>query len=230
MTPSSPVFRVASTTASAAVLAITVGLFPGGPAAADSPEPTPASTTSPEQCLLVCWSGPANDPEPAGPTRTGKPKNPESPPAPPADPVPAPPEQPAPSDTVLPEPIRHRPPRRPNRKAPPRVRPLRPLPQDLPVPRRPPAPQADRTGTPPSPGPPRPAGWQPSPPAAIRVPAVRPSCPSSPASCCWAPRVLPSSGGAGTGSAPGPTDLPDYLPTSQLRPEHRHRVSGKIGL
>jgi outer membrane biosynthesis protein TonB len=99
MTPSSPVFRVASTTASAAVLAITVGLFPGGPAAADSPEPTPASTTSPEQCLLVCWSGPANDPEPAGPTRTGKPKNPESPPAPPADPVPAPPEQPAPSDT-----------------------------------------------------------------------------------------------------------------------------------
>jgi outer membrane biosynthesis protein TonB len=99
MTPSSPVFRVASTTASAAVLAITVGLFPGGPAAADSPEPTPASTTSPEQCLLVCWSGPANDPEPAGPTRTGKPKNPESPPAPPADPVPAPPQQPTPSDT-----------------------------------------------------------------------------------------------------------------------------------
>jgi outer membrane biosynthesis protein TonB len=98
MTPSSPVFRVASTTASAAVLAITVGLFPGGPAAADSPEPTPASTTSPEQCLLVCWSGPANDPEPAGPTRTGKPKNPESPPAPPADPVPAPPQQPPISD------------------------------------------------------------------------------------------------------------------------------------
>jgi hypothetical protein len=63
MTPSSPVFRVASTTASAAVLAITVGLFPGGPAAADSAEPTPASTTSPDQCLLVCWSGPTEDPE-----------------------------------------------------------------------------------------------------------------------------------------------------------------------
>jgi outer membrane biosynthesis protein TonB len=100
MTPSSPVFRVASTTASAAVLAITVGLFPGGPAAADSAEPTPASTTSPDQCLLVCWSGPTEDPAAAGPTRTRKPKEPESPPAPPADPLPAPPQQPAPSDTA----------------------------------------------------------------------------------------------------------------------------------
>jgi outer membrane biosynthesis protein TonB len=99
MTPSSPVFRVASTTASAAVLAITVGLFPAGPAAADSEEPAPASTTSPDQCLLVCWSGPTEDPETAGPTRTRKPKDPESPPAPPAEPVPAPPVQPAPSDT-----------------------------------------------------------------------------------------------------------------------------------
>jgi outer membrane biosynthesis protein TonB len=99
MTPSSPVFRVASTTASAAVLAITLGLFPGGPAAADSPEPTPVSTTSPDQCLLVCWSGPADNTEPAEPARTRKPKDPESPPAPPVDPVPAPPEQPAPSDT-----------------------------------------------------------------------------------------------------------------------------------
>ena len=97
MTPSSPVFRVASTTASAAVLAITVGLFPGGPAAADSAEPTPASTTSPDRCLLVCWSGPTADPEPSGPTRTPQPKDPQSPPAPPADPVPAPPEPPAPS-------------------------------------------------------------------------------------------------------------------------------------
>jgi outer membrane biosynthesis protein TonB len=99
MTPSSPVFRVASTTASAAVLAITVGLFPVGPAAADSAEPAPASTPSPDQCLLVCWSGPTEDPETAGPTRTRKPKDPESPPAPPAEPVPAPPVQPAPSDT-----------------------------------------------------------------------------------------------------------------------------------
>ena len=99
MTPSSPVFRVASTTASAAVLAITLGLFPVGPAAADSEEPAPASTPSPDQCLLVCWSGPTEDPETAGPTRTRKPKDPESPPAPPAEPVPAPPVQPAPSDT-----------------------------------------------------------------------------------------------------------------------------------
>jgi outer membrane biosynthesis protein TonB len=99
MTPSSPVFRVASTTASAAVLAITVGLFPAGPAAADSPEPTPMSTTSPEQCfLLFCGPGPAGDQGPAEPTRTQKPtKQPENPPAPSMDPVPAPPEQPAPS-------------------------------------------------------------------------------------------------------------------------------------
>lgn len=98
MTPSSPVFRVASTTASAAVLALTVALFPGGPAAADSTEPTPVSTTSPDQCFLVfCGSEPAGDQGPADPTRTRKPKEPESPPAPPADPVPAPPEQPAPS-------------------------------------------------------------------------------------------------------------------------------------
>jgi outer membrane biosynthesis protein TonB len=98
MTPSSPVFRVALTSASAVVLAITLGLVPGGPAAADSTQPIPASTTAPEQCvLLFCGPAPADDPKPAEPTRTQKPTEPQSPPAAPADPVPAPPEQPAPS-------------------------------------------------------------------------------------------------------------------------------------
>ncbi|MFP5368740.1 MAG: hypothetical protein ACLGIS_18280 [Actinomycetes bacterium] len=97
MTPSTPVLRVASTTASAAVLAIALCFLPGGTAGADSTEPTPASTTSPDQCLLLfCEPGTAADPKPGEPTRTQKPKEPESPPAPPADPVPAPPQQPAP--------------------------------------------------------------------------------------------------------------------------------------
>jgi len=98
MTPSSPVFRVAWTTAPAAVLALTVALFPGGPAAADTPEPAPLSTTSPDQCfLLLCGPGPAGTQGPAEPTRTQEPEQRENPPAPPVDPVPAPPEQSAPS-------------------------------------------------------------------------------------------------------------------------------------
>lgn len=110
MTPSSPVLRVASTTASAAVLAITLALFPAGPASAQTTEPTPASTTSPDQCFLVfCGAEPAGDPKPAEPTRTRKPREPQSPPAPPADPVTAAPEQPAPSvappDHTVPVPV-----------------------------------------------------------------------------------------------------------------------------
>ncbi|MET1088764.1 MAG: hypothetical protein ABWY04_16860 [Arthrobacter sp.] len=95
MTLSSPVLRVA-TSVSAAVLAITVSFFSGGPVAVAA-EPTPASTTSLAECLLLfCVPKPAGEPEPGGPTRTQEPGQPEGPTDPPADPVPAPPEQAAP--------------------------------------------------------------------------------------------------------------------------------------
>jgi hypothetical protein len=97
MTPSAPVLRYVPATAAAAVLAVTLCFFPDGPASADSTEPTPAATTSPDQCfLLLCEPQTAADPKPGEPARTQKPREPQSPPAPPADPVPAPPQQPAP--------------------------------------------------------------------------------------------------------------------------------------
>ncbi|WP_458779093.1 hypothetical protein [Arthrobacter sp. D3-16] len=98
MTPSSQVLRVASASASAAVLAIAVGLFPGGPAAADSAEPTPATTTAstqaPSECQLLCLPVLGEDTTRPETERPRKVKEPAGPPAQPADPAQA--EQPAP--------------------------------------------------------------------------------------------------------------------------------------
>ncbi|ELT42836.1 hypothetical protein [Arthrobacter nitrophenolicus] len=57
MTPTFPALRVVCTTAAALVLAMAI-LFPAGPAGADSPEPSPATTPGTdapaEDCGLVC--------------------------------------------------------------------------------------------------------------------------------------------------------------------------------
>ena len=98
MTPSSQVLRIASASASATVLAFSVGLFPGGPAAADSSDPTPATTTSstqaPAECqLILCLPVLGED---STPTETERPRRAKEQAPPPAQPAaPAPPEQPA---------------------------------------------------------------------------------------------------------------------------------------
>ncbi|WP_104042891.1 hypothetical protein [Arthrobacter sp. ZGTC412] len=96
MTPSSPVLRVVSTTASAAVLALSAGpFFPGGQAAADSPEPTPATASASQaadKCLLLCLPVLGEDSAPTETVRPLKAKEPAAPPAQPAAPAPGPPD------------------------------------------------------------------------------------------------------------------------------------------
>jgi hypothetical protein len=98
MTPSPPVLRVVSATASAAVLAISVGLFPGGPAAADSTEPSAGaapSTQAPAGCQLLCLPVLGEEMSPPETERPRKAKEPVAPPGQPAAPAPAAPNQPA---------------------------------------------------------------------------------------------------------------------------------------
>ena len=75
MTPSTPLIRAASATATAAVLALSITLPTGGAALAESPEPTGSetSTTAPG-CGQECAQEPTETWAPeARPTRTAKP-------------------------------------------------------------------------------------------------------------------------------------------------------------
>lgn len=88
MTPSHPALRVMSASASAAFLALSVGLSAGGAAAADSPD-----ATTPQDCGEACLE---TEPRPG----QGRGKNKETP-GPPSPVQPAPPEAPAPDEPVV---------------------------------------------------------------------------------------------------------------------------------
>jgi hypothetical protein len=108
MTPSSPALRVVSIASAAAVLALVVGLFPARPAAADSPEPPPATTPQAEapaeDCGLLCLpilGGGAQPTEAENAAPTKQPAGPSQPVNPaPADP--AGPEQPPVNPATVP--------------------------------------------------------------------------------------------------------------------------------
>src|SRR5438045_2378283 len=102
MTPSTPVRRAVSTTASAAVLALAFGFFPTGPALAATPDPStsPATgTQAPSDCRLLRLPALANIPGPSQDGRPRKSQDPGQPPQPtspadgPAQPVQAQPPQ-----------------------------------------------------------------------------------------------------------------------------------------
>ncbi|GAB5080705.1 hypothetical protein [Arthrobacter sp. AD-310] len=95
MTPSSPVLRAVSATASAAVLALSLSLPAGGPAYAESPEPTGTATTAPgcsEGCTQEPTATSPDDPRPGKTTRPEDDPQPDQPaaPQPTAPSVPAP--------------------------------------------------------------------------------------------------------------------------------------------
>ncbi|TLM84847.1 hypothetical protein FDW83_05420 [Pseudarthrobacter sp. NamE2] len=97
MTPTSPVLRVVSAIAPATALAIALGLFPAGPAAADSSEPSPAGTPGAESpagdCGLLCLPVLGGGTEPTEAGRPRKEKEPEEPAVQPAAPAPEAPVQ-----------------------------------------------------------------------------------------------------------------------------------------
>lgn len=98
MTPSAPILRTVSTTASAAVLALALGLFPSGPALAATADPSPtAGTQAPPDCGLVCVPILADNPDPGRPRKSKEAAQPPAQPAPPAEP-PAQPLQPQPTE------------------------------------------------------------------------------------------------------------------------------------
>ncbi|MFF1882471.1 hypothetical protein ACFVVC_13505 [Pseudarthrobacter sp. NPDC058196] len=101
MAPSAPVLRTVSTTATAAVMALAFGIFPAGPAAAATPQPSPtqaSGTQTTTDCGLLCLPVLASSPDTGQAGRPRKSKDPVPPPAQPAPPAgeaPVQPPQPA---------------------------------------------------------------------------------------------------------------------------------------
>ncbi|MHC6231512.1 hypothetical protein ACX5I6_18320 [Arthrobacter sp. MMS24-T111] len=94
MAPSAPVLRTVSTTATAAVMALAFGIFPTGPAAAATPQPSPtqaSGTQTTPDCGLLCLPVLASSPDTG---QTGRPRKSKDPVPPPAQPAPPPAEAP----------------------------------------------------------------------------------------------------------------------------------------
>ncbi|MDT0169949.1 hypothetical protein [Pseudarthrobacter sp. BRE9] len=101
MTPSAPVLHTVSTTASAALLALSLGFLTTSPALAATPEPSPTGTQAASDCGLVCVPILANNPDPGRPRKSKEPAQPPAQPAPPAEPS-AQPVQPQPQGADTP--------------------------------------------------------------------------------------------------------------------------------
>lgn len=100
MSPSLPALRAVQATASAAVLALAVGLSAAGAAAAETPDPSAPATTP--ACEGPCTLEPTTTRSSDG--RNDKPKGPDEPPGPPGGAAPAPPAAPEPVVPAAPAP------------------------------------------------------------------------------------------------------------------------------